>query len=150
MQRSLFLGSIVLALACACVDKAPAEKQIDPAYIQKNLLSEPPAQMTNTVNADLGGKVLYLGNDVDKDTLAPGDTVRVIHYWKVITPPGDRWRVFAHLVGQGSSEWQNVDRSDMRVGYGPDAWKAGWAAIVSRAGPAPPGPRTRPGCRCRG
>lgn len=81
--------------------------------------------MSNAVNADLGGKVLYLGNDVDKDTLAPGDKVKVVHYWKVITPPGDRWRVFAHLVGQGSNEWQNVDRSDMRVGYAPDAWKAG-------------------------
>lgn len=125
MQRELLMGSIVLAVACACVDQGPAEKQIDPAYVQKNLLSEPPAQMTNAVNADLGGKVLYLGNEVDKTTLAPGDKAKVVHYWKVITPPGERWRVFTHLVGQGTRDWRNFDYSDMRTGYGPGQWKAG-------------------------
>ena len=125
MQSQLLMGSITLALVCACVDQGPKQKQIDPAYIQKNLLAEPPAQMTNAVNADLGGKVLYLGNDVQASALEPGEEVEVVHYWKVVEPPGDQWRVFAHLVGAGPKDWANVDYSDMRTGHGPDKWQAG-------------------------
>lgn len=125
MQCQLIMGSVALALVCACVDQGPTQKQIDPAYIQKNLLAEPPARMTNTVNADLGGKVLYLGNDVQVGALAPGEEVEVVHYWKVVEPPGGEWRVLAHLVGATPKDWANVDYSDMRVGHGPDKWQAG-------------------------
>lgn len=106
------------------MEKAPAPKKIDPAYIAKNLLSTPPAAMDHKVDAKLGDKVIYLGNDVDTDTLAPGGKVKMVHYWKVIAPPGPSWRVFAHVVGE-HGEWMNVDYTDMRSGYPPNKWKAG-------------------------
>lgn len=120
--RSIAILLLGLAVS-ACVEKAP-EKKVDPAYIEKNILDEPPATMDHTVNANLGGKVVYLGNDVSSDTIAPGDKVEIIHYWKVIAAPGGSWRVFAHLVGN-TNEWMNVDYTDMRVGYPPSKWKAG-------------------------
>jgi hypothetical protein len=80
--------------------------------------------MTNLVNADLGGKVVYLGNDVDKKVVRPGDKVRVVHYWKVTEPPGAEWRVFAHVNG-GPGDWMNIDHSDMRAGHAPAKWRAG-------------------------
>ncbi|WP_428267199.1 sugar-binding protein [Haliangium sp.] len=133
MQPALLSGkTTATVMACAavlsmggCVDTGPTPKPIDPAYIEKNLLTEPPAQMSNQVNADLGGKVVYLGNDVDKSTVAPGDEVKVVHYWKVVTPPGERWRVFSHLLGKARSDWANIDSTDMRIGHGPDKWQAG-------------------------
>lgn len=124
-MQSKYLASLLAATLCACVDTAPPEPKIDPAYIEKNLLAEPPAQMTNTVDADLGGKVVYLGNDIDSDTVAPGADVTVIHYWKVVEPPGEKWRVFTHLQGSDAKDWANIDRSDMRVGHGPGKWQAG-------------------------
>lgn len=124
MQRN-YLSCLIAATVCACVDTGPPEPKIDPAYIEKNLLSEPPAQMTNQVDADFGGKVVYLGNDVSRDTVAPGDEVTVVHYWKVVDAPGERWRVFTHLLGPSKEDWENIDRTDMRLGHGPDKWKAG-------------------------
>jgi hypothetical protein len=124
MQRK-YLSCLIAATVCACVDTGPPEPKIDPAYIQKNLLSAPPAQMTNQVDADFGGKVVYLGNDVSKDTVSPGDEVTVVHYWKVVDAPGERWRVFTHLQGRSKDDWENIDRTDMRLGHGPETWKTG-------------------------
>jgi hypothetical protein len=124
MQRK-YLGCLIAVTLSACVDTGPPEPKIDPAYIQKNLLAEPPAQMTNRVDADFGGKIVYLGSDVAKPTVAPGDEVTVVHYWKVVEAPGEKWRVFTHLLGSSKQDWENIDRSDMRVGHGPDTWKAG-------------------------
>jgi len=124
-------ASVVVAVAAvaaaACVEKEPPGSQRRPvsrAYIEAHLLSAAPA-MSHTVNADLGGKVVYLGNDVDKDRIAPGDAVVIKHYWKVTEPPGTVWRVFAHVVGKHDGDWLNVDDSDMRAAHGPPAWKAG-------------------------
>jgi hypothetical protein len=119
----LRLWLISAVAAAACVEKTPEGKKIDPAYVQENLLSEAPA-LQNEVNADLGGKVLYLGNDVDTASLAPGGEVRVVHYWKVLDPPGSDWRVFSHVTGDGG-EWMNVDYTDMRQGHPPSKWSAG-------------------------
>jgi hypothetical protein len=121
--------SLALAAAAAvwagCVEKGAPAPKIDPAYIQKNLLAEEPAAIQSRVDANLGGVVVYLGNDVSPaGALAPGSKVSVVHYWKVIEPPGSEWRVFSHLVGGGKA-WMNVDYTDMRVGYPPEAWKAG-------------------------
>lgn len=124
MQRNT-LFCLLAATLCACVDTGPPEPKIDPAYIEKNLLPQPPAQMTNQVDADFGGKVVYLGNDVSKETVAPGDKVTVVHYWKVVDAPGERWRVFTHLQGSAKKDWENIDRTDMRLGHGPDKWKVG-------------------------
>lgn len=122
--RAAVLAAAGLLALGACVEQdAPPRKQIDPTYIKKHILRAPPA-MKNKVDADLGGYVVYLGNDVDKTTIAPGAKVKVTHYWKVVKPPGSEWRVFTHLVGSGEG-WMNLDQTDMRVGYPPGDWKAG-------------------------
>ncbi len=120
--------AVTLALAAACVDKRPGGqgKQIDPAYVAANLLASPPEKLTNAVNADLGGAVVYLGNVVDGGALVPGQKVQLKHYWKVVAPPGGEWRVFSHLRGEGQGgDFQNVDATDMRTGHPVGDWKAG-------------------------
>jgi hypothetical protein len=114
---------LLAVLAGGCVEKEPGQKKIDPTYVKKNLLSAAP-NVQHTVDAEMGGYVVYLGSDADKQELAPGATVTVVHYWKVVAPPGPEWRVFTHLVGAGK-KWMNLDRSDMRTGYPPGEWKAG-------------------------
>jgi cellulose/xylan binding protein with CBM9 domain len=119
-------GAVALVLAAlawgvGCVDKD--SEKVDEAYVKQNLLSAPPTPKV-PVNANLGGKVTYLGADVDRDRVIPGGTIQVVHYWKVVQPPGPDWRVFTHLDG-GDKEWINVDETKMRKNYGPDKWKAG-------------------------
>lgn len=118
-----------VAIACAaalaawaCVEKEGPK--VDPAYVKANVLSAAPERLDSAVNADLGGKVVYLGNEIESEVLVPGGPVKVVHYWKIVDPPGSSWRVFSHLVGTGG-EWMNVDATDMRTGYPPGKWKAG-------------------------
>jgi len=108
----------------ACVEReGPDTPKADDGFIKDNLLSAAPSPK-HVVNADLGGKVTYLGADVDKDSAVIGDKIKVIHYWKVIEPPGAEWRLFTHVNG-AKGDWINVDDTRMRKGYGPDKWKAG-------------------------
>ena len=119
MRRAALL---VLVGLVAC--RGGSKKKIDQATIDRNLLEEPPAQIENKVDADLGGKVVYLGNEVNPHVLGPGKAVTVVHYWKVVEPPGEGWQVFTHLLG-GADHWMNLDYSDMREGYPVGKWKAG-------------------------
>lgn len=105
-----------------CVEKEGGEK-VDDVFIQSNLLSAAPTPQ-HAVNASLGGKVIYLGADVDKTTAAIGERVKITHYWKVVEAPGAEWRLFTHVNG-AAGDWINVDDTKMRKGYGPDQWKAG-------------------------
>jgi hypothetical protein len=114
------------ALVSACVDRGPrAERQIDPAYVEANLLEAIPDELDHRVEADLGGVVIYVGNQLLTEQVARGEEVRVVHYWQVIEPPGEAWRVFSHAVGATRSDWLNVDATDMRAGYPPGRWQAG-------------------------
>ena len=116
--------AVVAALAAACVSKDKPQKKIDPAYVAANVLTAPPAAIQHEVGADFDGKVTYLGCDTQPAALAAGVDATVVHYWKVVEPPGDEWRVFSHLTGS-SGDWMNLDYSDMRQGYPPGKWKAG-------------------------
>jgi hypothetical protein len=119
--RRWVVGALALA---ACVSKDKAQKKIDPAYVAANVLAAEPATIQHRAGVDFDGKVLYLGCDVQPDTLSAGGDATVVHYWKVVEPPGDDWRVFSHLTG-GGDDWMNLDYSDMRTGYPPGKWKAG-------------------------
>ncbi len=117
------LAVVVVLVVAACVDKGPGDQgqRIDPAYIQANLLTAPPAKLGQRVDVRFGGgKLIYLGNDVASTRVAPGDKVVVTHYWQVVEPPGPSWRVFSHLRGATGADFANVDLTDMRTGHPPD------------------------------
>jgi hypothetical protein len=131
MNTSYFLIAIVLA---GCVDRGsgPPGKKIEPSYIRENLLTAPPQDIT-AMQVDLAGKLTYLGNKVvytdgraPSTPLAPGGTIRVMHYWQVKQPPGDNWRVFAYARGApGSADFMSFGPTDMQIGHPPKKWKAG-------------------------
>jgi hypothetical protein len=113
----------------ACIDKAtPGDPhKIDATFVQSNLLDTVPAiphRVDARFRAPGGGEVVYLGNDLGRQKLAPGDTVEITHYWRVVTPPGKGWKVFAHLHGD-AGDFLNVDLSDMRTGHPVATWRAG-------------------------
>jgi hypothetical protein len=122
MKRALFL-----LLVAACVDKGPGPqpKKIEPAYVAANLIQEIPTT-AQRVDVDLGGKVVYVGNIVQQSALAPGQPVRITHYWQVKAPPGPGWRMFSILRGApGSADYMNLPATDMELGHSPETWKAG-------------------------
>lgn len=123
-MRIAAFAILPLLLSLTCVDKGPPTKKIDKAYIQANLLTAVPTDLDNEVAVDFDGKVQYLGNQVGTKVLTPGGAGSIVHYWKVVEPPGADWKIFAHLNGS-ASELMNLDATDMRTGYPSSKWKAG-------------------------
>ncbi len=99
-------------------DKEPTEA--DRQFVRDNILTRAPSRMDHVVNADLDGRITYLGCDADKLSVSPGDTFTVQHYWEVVDPPGS-WKMFSHL----GPTWVNVDRQPLDGKYPVSDWKAG-------------------------
>ena len=109
----------------ACVeqtDEKPTAEDME--TIKKNLLTTAPAPKY-PVNADLDGKVVYLGLDTSADPIEPGKEFKLTHYWKVVTPPGAGWRLFTHLNGPNNQQFLNVDHGPVGGKYPVSQWKAG-------------------------
>ncbi len=124
-QWFVCLSFVGLCGGVACVeqqdDKPTAE---DLAYVKQHLLSAAPAPQI-VVNGDLDGKVVYLGLDAEPAQVEPGKDVKLTHYWKVISPPGEGWRTFTHVSGPNNQGYQNWDHHPIRGKYPVGQWKAG-------------------------
>jgi hypothetical protein len=115
----------LLLLGPACVEQEeekPTEEDV--SFIKQNLLSAPPAPQFGA-NADLDGKVVYLGLDSSMNPIEPGRDVKLTHYWKVVDNPGAGWRTFTHLNGPANQGFINVDHGPVRGKYPVSQWKAG-------------------------
>jgi hypothetical protein len=127
-RRCAWLSGVVgLSALCGlgCVeqqeDKPTPEDQ---EFVKKNLLTTAPTPQFK-VDADLDGKVLYLGLDASPNPIEPGKDVKVVQYWKVISPPGNGWRMFSHVSGPSNAGYQNRDHGPVRGKYPVAQWKAG-------------------------
>jgi hypothetical protein len=129
-MRSLFACIACVAAgagAAGCVDRGPGPqpKKLDPRYVADHLLVQLPGGVER-LDVSLGGKVEYAGNRTDKPVVAPGQTLRVTHYWRVVQPVGPGWTVFAFVRGApNTADFMNLPATDMEIGHGPATWKAG-------------------------
>jgi cellulose/xylan binding protein with CBM9 domain len=127
--RNLIHLSLVASAAAmlfgACVeqdDEKPNDEDMKVA--KQNILATAPTPKY-VVNADLDGKLVYLGLDVDPATPEPGRDIKLTHYWKLVAPPGDGWKPFTHLEGPNHQSYINADHAPVKGKYPPSAWKAG-------------------------
>ena len=68
-------------LALGCVEQAEDKlTKEDEEFVKKNILSAPPTPQF-VVNADLDGKLTYLGMDVSPNPVEAGKDVKLTHYW---------------------------------------------------------------------
>src|SRR4051795_12491095 len=95
--------------AASCVEQDDEKPTDDDMKVAKeNILTTAPTPKY-PVNADLDGKVVYLGLDLDHAPIEPGKDVTLTHYWKVVSPLSD-WRTFTHLNGAGN-KFVNADHA---------------------------------------
>jgi len=109
----------------ACVeqdDEKPNEEDMKVA--KQNILATAPT-LKYPVNADLDGKLVYLGLDVDPPIVEPGKDVKLTHYWKLVASPGDGWKTFTHLEGPNHQNYINADHAPVKGKYAVSAWKPG-------------------------
>jgi hypothetical protein len=125
-MRAVAIAALTASLV-ACVDSGPGPqgKKIDPKTIRDNLLTAVPDGITH-FDVPLGGKVTYVGNKLERPIQAPGQPVKITHYWKVDQAPGPGWRVFAQVRGApGTADFMNLDATDMQLAHPVERWKAG-------------------------
>ena len=117
---------LALGLA-ACVEQSPdVPSEEDVRVAKENILSAAPSTMKFPVNADLEGKVTYLGMDIDTDKIKPGAPFTLTHYWKVNEPVGSDWKLFIHLEAPGTKgSHLNADHVPLGGKYPVAAWKKG-------------------------
>jgi Carbohydrate family 9 binding domain-like len=126
MRSVLVAASLVAWVACVDQGPGPQPKKIEPSYVAAHLLAGLPAGELPRLDVSIGGKVMYVGNTVDRPTIAPGQTVRVTHYWRVVQPVGAGFRVFSLVRGAPSTaDFMNLTATDMQIAHGPAVWKAG-------------------------
>jgi hypothetical protein len=95
----------------------------DKRNIRQNILKKVP-QMKFKVNADLEGKVTYLGLDVDRDKIQPGQQFTLTHYWQVHKRV-EGWRIFVHLNGPEKRGFINADHKPIGGRYPATKWQPG-------------------------
>jgi hypothetical protein len=124
-MRSALVAGLIACVACVDQGPGPQPKKIDPRYVTEHLLSQPPPGLSR-LDVALADKVVYVGNTVDKPTIAPGQTVRITHYWRVVAPVGPAWKVFALVRGApNTADFMNLTATDMEIAHGPAVWKPG-------------------------
>ncbi len=125
MFRLRYLWAAVLVtLVCACVEQEPFRPtEDDKRKIRENILAKAPP-MKFKVNADLEGKVIYLGLDVDRDVIKPGEQFKLTHYWQV-KKKLTGWRLYVHLNSEGKRDYINADHRPVGGKYPVTLWKPG-------------------------
>jgi hypothetical protein len=126
MYRSL--AYLVAAVGfVGCVEQQndmPSEEDIKAAH--EHVLAQPPAKIQHPNDAQLEDKLEYLGVDVDTDTITPGKAFTLTHYWKVLNPVGDDWKLFVHLETPDSKKNHlNADHTPINGKYPLSLWKKG-------------------------
>jgi hypothetical protein len=117
--------SLVALSSLACVEQDEDKPSEDDMKVAKqNILTTAPTPKF-AVNADLDGKIIYLGMDADPAVVEPGKDVKITHYWKVVAPANDGWRIFTHLDGPNNNPFINVDHAPVKGKYPVSQWKAG-------------------------
>ena len=125
LTRLVPLSLAAALLLGACVeqdDEKPNDEDMKVA--KQNILATAPTPKY-AVNADLDGKLVYLGLDVDPATPEPGRDIKLTHYWKVVAPAGEGWKPFTHLEGPNHQSYINADHPPVKGKYPASSWKAG-------------------------
>jgi hypothetical protein len=69
-----------------------------------------PLDITYRQEANLGDAVTFLGFNLDRATVRPGETLRLILFWQAQRWIQDSWSVFTHLLDDQDRVWGQKDK----------------------------------------
>ncbi len=103
--------------------------------VASHLLSVPPTQLSNPIEAGIGKAIIYLGNTVDAKAVTPGGSFSITHYWRVVGKIDGQWRPLIQVTGTNetgsdcsippSNEQADANPSWMQQAYPMSRWKPG-------------------------
>lgn len=89
-------------------------------YLPQNM---PPIQHPSSYN--LSNIIEFIGYDLDKVTIKPGQSFRITYYWQALTPIEQDYKVFVHFVSEsGEIEFQQ-DHYPVDGIYPTTEWQVG-------------------------
>jgi hypothetical protein len=123
--RALLLLSAGLTFNAACVEQDEDKPSEDDMKVAKQSILATAPTPKYPANADLDGKIVYIGMDAEPAVVEPGHDVKLTHYWKMVVPPGEGWKIFTHLNGPNGQPFINTDHAPVKGKYPVTQWKAG-------------------------
>jgi Carbohydrate family 9 binding domain-like len=127
MHRTLAYVAAAALFIGGCVEQQndmPSEEDVKAAH--EHVLSQPPEKIQHPNDGQLEDKLEYLGIDIDTDTVTPGKAFTLTHYWRVLNPVGDDWKIFIHLETPDSKKNHlNADHVPIGGKYPVSLWKKG-------------------------
>lgn len=94
--------------------------------VAKYILQAPPERIEKRFNVLLDDKIVFLGYDVSKDIVAPGEKIKITWYWQCKVAPGPGWRLFTHVFdGNGKTRINKDMAGAVRKNFQPEHWKPG-------------------------
>jgi hypothetical protein len=143
-SRLLTLLMLTL-LATACRDEQagpkPRAKALPPPA-QVRVLDAAPAELTYRSGATFGGgAVRYLGTRVTPPVAAPGQAVKLEHYFEAVRAVPQGWKFFVHVVDPASGQMMVNADHDFAAGAAPlGTWPVGKVVEDVHTVPMPPAP----------
>jgi len=95
----------------------------DTKEINKHVLSDVP-QIKFPSGVKVSDRAQYLGANISVDTIIPGESFQVTHYWKVLKKIG-KWNLFTHVDGLDGKNFVNVDHRAVGDRYPARYWQIG-------------------------
>jgi hypothetical protein len=119
------------------------QKRTDPSYPTGLPPQDPVSQIQHPVYRRLGQSIEFLGYDLDKTRIRPGDILMLTLYWRAIGKVGAPYTVFTHVEDSGTV-WAQKDHPPLCGRKPTNAWEPGQVyvdpyVIVTDA-EIPPGP----------
>jgi len=90
-------------------------------------LTREPYEVASPRQVDLGGKVTFLGYELDKGIINPGETIRLVLYWQARAEMDRDYTVFTHLLDAESQIWAQKDSQPQKGNYPTSIWDEGEA-----------------------
>jgi 4-amino-4-deoxy-L-arabinose transferase-like glycosyltransferase len=81
---------------------------------------------------NFGNQIQLAGYEMDRRTLAPGESLTLTLYWRSITPITTNYSVFAHVRGAGESLWAQSDSWPQDGAAPTAAWQVGQLVTDTR------------------
>ncbi|MEA3345594.1 MAG: phospholipid carrier-dependent glycosyltransferase [Chloroflexota bacterium] len=88
-------------------------------------LFEPPAEIQHEVKAELGGLVRFLGYDLPRTEVSPGEVLSLTLYWQALQRMDTSYTVFTHLLDENYRIWGQRDNIPVQGTYPTTGWLEG-------------------------
>ncbi len=115
------VATIMFSLALICLFS-----YIRPAYARPPILSVVDVQaISHPLDITYGDKMKLTGYEVNKETLKPGEELKLSLYWQALSEMDKDYSIFIHLLGWDGQLLGRRDVYPGRGSYPTSQWKAG-------------------------